>query len=317
MRGGAHCAHEDLSKLTAAPERRGRGMWGVHDDQTTVIVASRGGRCRLALERENGWERLWASAFEDTTYADFWGDRVDNFLVVGKEGRIGRIRRDTHATAVPVFPGQRHQLVGVSVGADDVWAVGNDETAANDAVFRWTTLGWPAAYRFDGKTWTKVAHSHPTSFTNASSLAPDDVWLSTSEPENGGAVLHWDGHALATMLERPAQTGGTWGIYAASAREVFTASNKPQRFDGETWTELPVAPSVDVWGEGPRHVYFAAHRSKAEVDEIIEWDGVRAHTVVKHWEGFPLSFGGRGDQAFAVGEHGLTYHLVRPSSPTR
>jgi hypothetical protein len=372
--------------LSAFSEPRGRGMWGVKTGDQVVIMASRGGRCRLTLEMSSTWKSPWeADVPEQADFTDMWGDRIESFFSVGREGRIVRMRGyNPGVTTTPVFPGRRDQLTGVSIGTDgEIWARGNDSTPTNDELYRWTDLGWTpvvgvppglgitavgvrsakdvwialqdvlrhwngstwdqeiflqsgafvedftfgpagdgwavgnAIWRLSSGKWIRVPTPTSQHSTKAWSLGPNDVWFSTSDWKKGGEVLHWDGKAITSVYQHPAN-GGLWGVWASSPTDVFVSGNVSVHWDGKTWTEVPVAASFGVWGSDPQHVYFGAWVPHTEAAQIVKWDGTRAEVVARHWAGrTPLMFAGSKDVGFAVGDYGLTFRLTQTNAPPK
>lgn len=389
------CFASDLNPaLSDVPEPRGRGMWGVVEGTKTVIMASRGGSCRITRDIDGTSSSPWEADIEDEgDFTDMWGDRLDTFITVGARGRMARLRGyNPRVTATPVFASRRDQLVDVSVGSDgETWARGNDSTGLNDQLFRWTDLGgwtpivdaprglfvsavavrsasdaWIATqdevHHWTGSTWaagvslglgakverivfgpdgdgwaigsaiwrleqgewrrvslpsSALSSPRPMQPTDVWSLAANDVWFAMSDRTEDGAVMHWDGSALTSLFEQNG-SGGFWGVWASSARDVYVAGAASMHWNGETWTKVPVPQSHGVWGADAKNVYFGAWVNGTEAAQIVRWNGEHASVVARHWAGLtPIAFSHSRDVGFAVGDDGLTFRLVQEAKAPR
>jgi hypothetical protein len=270
------CFGSDLNPtLSDVPEPRGRGMWGVTSGADTVIMASRGGSCRITRDISGNSSSPWEADIEDEgDFKDMWGDRLDTFIAVGARGRIARLRGyNPQVTATQVFPGRRDQLVDVSVGTDgETWARGNDSTGLNDQLFRWTDLGWtPIVDAPRGLFMTAVAVRSAT-----------DAWIATE-----GDVHHWDGKVwepgvslgLGAKVERIVigPDGDGWAIGSAI-----------WRLDAGEWKRVPLPGSAlssprpmqptDVWSLGRNDVWLAMS-DRTKDGAVMHWDGKSLTTV--------------------------------------
>jgi hypothetical protein len=106
--------------------------------------------------------------------------------------------------------------------------------------------------------------------TGLAALAPNDIWLSTSD-----SVQHWDGISWTPMLTRT--TGTPFGpIWASGPTDVWVAGDEVRRWDGTTWidTMFPISdPIAQLWGSGPNDVWIVATRQFETANPVYHWTG--------------------------------------------
>jgi hypothetical protein len=150
------------------------------------------------------------------------------------------------ATSVPlgqVYPSaeQAAQLNGVTeVAPGDGWAVG---TVSDVSSLASQTL----AYHWDGSAWTRSPTPDPAgpALTNqldaVASRAANDVWAVGGDSYPAvSLVLHWDGSAWK-QVSVP-NIGALNAVAVAPGRVWIAAGDQVARFNGTTWTKLPVPP---------------------------------------------------------------------------
>jgi hypothetical protein len=255
------CPGEGM-QLTSEPESRGRGMWGVQNGTRLVIVASRGGSCRITLENDGTWRSPWQADIEEgADFADMWGDRLETFFAVGRGGRIGRIRGENPGvTTTPVFPGRHDQLTGVSIGeGGEIWAVGADSTASDDQLFRWSDLGW-----------TPVVDVPKATFVTAVGVrSQSDVWIGMID-----VLEHWNG---ATWdKEIPLETGSqVERITIGPDGDTWATGNAIWRLVSDSWVRVATPTSqhsTAVWSLSKNDVWFATN-DWSTGGQVLHWDG--------------------------------------------
>src|SRR6516162_2921278 len=108
----------------------------------------------------------------------------------------GRAWQVATVPAVSQFTTELYSLSGTS--ANDIWAGGDQETAASGAYIPEVTL----IMHWDGTSWTRVPSPNPTAFVNrlvvVTAFALNDVWASGfAEAADGqpftNFTLHWNG----------------------------------------------------------------------------------------------------------------------------
>jgi hypothetical protein len=197
-----------------------------------------------------------------------WGDRLDTFIAVGARGRIARLRGyNPRVTATPIFPGRRDQLVDVSVGTDgETWARGNDASALNDQLFRWTELGW-----------TPIVDAPRGMFLTAVGVrSATDAWIATRDE-----VHHWNGSrwdpgvslGLGANVERLVfgPDGDGWAIGSAIWRLDAGEWKLVPQPGSALSTPRPMQP-LDVWSLGSKDVWLAMS-DRTKDGSVMHWDG--------------------------------------------
>ena len=151
------------------------------------------------------------------------------------------------ATRVPlgtVYPsGQAAQLNGVTeVAPGDGWAVG---TVLDPASFSSRTL----AYHWDGTAWTRSPTPDPAGPSQTNELnavaarSAADVWaVGGDNYETVSLVLHWNGRAWR-QVSVP-DIGSLDAVTVTPGLVWIAGGDQVARFDGTTWTKLPVPQSA-------------------------------------------------------------------------
>jgi hypothetical protein len=151
-------------------------------------------------------------------------------------------------------------LNGVAaISPADVWAVGSvgDPAASLE---RALVLHW------DGTAWTEVelgraAGGGKSALVDIDGVSPTDLWA-VGYHHFRPLILRFDGEAWSQS--RTEIRGTVNAIEAFATSEVWAVGTPIQRFDGETWTETPIARAeaelvdvaaiggLDIWAVGSR-----------------------------------------------------------------
>lgn len=237
------------------------GIWGAAEDDIWAVGA---GGTLLRFQGQD-WAVEGSVVVEDLLALH--GSAADNVWAVGDA--VGGLRFDGQSWALVDAGVIAPPLFAVrAVSATEVWAGGysvGDE------------LG--TLFTYDGSAWSFV----PTYSDLVLSLAvwPPRVWIGTLE----GAVLQWDGQALASL----GSVGG--GVLrAAGAQELWSMGNRLSRWDGQDWTTLAdgslpyqrledaqLVATDDIWAVG--HAIYLLTVEPRRCGLIRHWDGVDWHLV--------------------------------------
>ena len=169
---------------------------------------------------------------------DLWGSTPDNLWAAGARGTL--LYWDGRSwTVVPS---------GTTKALGTIWGTGRAEIwAGGDAG---TLLHW------QGTAWDSVPSGTSEVIWGIWGGRPDDYWatigiaMGTAKP-----VLHWDGTRWSQATALPLSTSRTWAIWGTGPKDVVISANKPIRWDGSQWREMPVAtgifgPLPEMWASG-------------------------------------------------------------------
>ena len=180
----------------------------------------------------------------------------------------------------------------VALGADDIWVVGNQDSARP-----------PLAAHWDGRQWRQFAVPGEGSLQRASASATNDVWA-VSWNAGDDTVVHWDG-SMWSQLDTDAAGGevnlydiqalgptDVWAVGATMSGNQDARKTRPlvQHWDGSRWrtVDLPLAGvdvgaifAVDASGTDDVWAVGAAAAEDADDGEpcCLHWDGKRWHRV--------------------------------------
>ena len=182
------------------------------------------------------------------------------------------------------------ELLGVAAWPPELWV----EDDQND-------------YRFDGKSWSKVAHGHPF-VGRVWGPTSHDVWLPNT------SVEHWDGARWdATAGGKAFDHMSMRDVHGAAANDIWMVGRESRgsrisyggatHFDGAKWsvTPMPSSPSI-----GELHAVYAARHDEVyavgQNGAAIVWNGT-------DWSASPTGvyddltgvYSPGGGVAFAVG----------------
>ena len=258
--------------------RGGRRAWGARINGGLTLAASPDGRCVVAYRDRAGIEGTWElpairPVDEDRArpYTAFWGAKTDNFgslpltlLSVGEGGHMSQSSNPQLEFGLePLFPGYRRDLSGVSVGADEVWAIAEQSWDGGNRTFspvRWTSMGW-----------TPVLVPNDARVIAVGARSASDVWIATFEDLGGvsstSAMRHWDGTKWSspTFLKE-----GIWRIaFAPDGTAWGVGDHVVAHFTGGAWTKLPTRVSpVDVtFPSADAPVFVTSYCS------VLRWNG--------------------------------------------
>jgi hypothetical protein len=214
-----------------------------------------------------GGERLWIAGPGDTWLATTVSPVVPgklsfDFLLVYRNqgGQVTKVFESSRTN------GQSWSPIGIhGSSVSDVWVV-----------------DWSGLYRYDGTQWSQVqARSDAGTvypYTGAVwSFGAEDVWFGGS---NG--LHHWNGSTMRDFPVPGFSVNALWASWSKDLWAVGAQDGKPRadRWDGSTWTQVPLPTGVDVsslvhvTGRCPGEVYLVGDRSA-----VFRWDGEQLHTV--------------------------------------
>ena len=196
------------------------------------------------------------------------------------------------------LPGALLSVWGTS--DQNVYAVGSD---ARDGT-------GPLAMRFDGTRWTRI----DTGLRRGNlwwvyGPTPDTVFMVGA----GGTVVRHDPRAgTSEVMRTPNNTATLFGVWGASARDVWAVGGVPANntgviwhYDGAAWTSVEAPDNLGaresffkVWGTAANDVWIVGSNSVS-----LHWDGARwsSVSVPASARGALFTVHGRGAQRVAVG----------------
>lgn len=138
------------------------------------------------------------------------------------------------AQKLPKLQSGAYQISAIAASsATNAWAVGSIQSASDPYV----SLHW------NGKKWSAVDNPNDDQDINAvGTSAPGNAWMT-----NGGALYHWDGHALTSDGSAPSgdalfgiATSSPKVAYAVGESGTLTGIYRPLilRFNGTAWTKV-------------------------------------------------------------------------------
>jgi hypothetical protein len=282
--------------------RGGRGAWGARTNDVTLALASPNGICTNVYRKLDAVAAgTWSRVDQDAPHRDFWAADTTSFFTVGEGGHFNRVSLANQGANVklePVFPGYREDILGLSVGGDEAWALGqpwHSEPGSFERkkLLRWTPLGWAPV----------MVPENVKMIEGVGVRSSTDVWLSTYEDVGGvdfaPGVRHWDGATwgprmpFATYVRRIefAPDGSPWALGADA-----------WHYTGGEWKKLPSSrknftditfPSADV-------AILASNGSWSCA--ILRWDGKAVEEM--------LSLPGTPDAQ----QHCFRLHATSPTS---
>jgi hypothetical protein len=172
---------------------------------------------------------------------------------------------------VSQFATELYSVSGTS--ASDIWAVGDQETAASGAYIPEVTL----IMHWDGTSWTRIPGPNPAAFVNrlvvVKAFAPDDVWASGfAEAADGqpftNFTLHWNGTSwsqVATPDPAMMVAGGS------SGSDVWFMGAAAWHWNGSSFTQVPGPVSRTVAAISPTAAWGISAASGAAT--LTRWNG--------------------------------------------
>lgn len=240
---------------------------------------------------------LWGAAPNDLWAVSDWGAEISRWNG-SRWSRVPYVAGTTPDSVVSVF----------GTGSSDVWLTGDQGLwhydgmsfthAAPPVSPNGTTMptgGWASAslaivvgaagqiFEHDASGWSLVSGPYEGVYQrwfSALAFSATDAWLLGL-----GTSMHYDGHAFTEVPMVQTQYrqdfGGAW---AASPSEIWAVGvgqwgDNIQRWDGQAWARVPSGTFFgpdwieDVWGSGPRDIYFAA------MGPPLHWDGSAFSTL--------------------------------------
>ncbi len=176
-----------------------------------------------------------------------------------------------------------------ALGADDVWAVG-EELAGNR-----TTGTQALVMHWDGTVWrtveTGIVEQNAT-LSVVAAIAPDDVWVGGSYSDASGTVLkpllaHWDGVKWSSVEAN--SDGAVWGMSALSKNDIWAVGAfGPQtlslHWDGVDWKRVATPNPGD--GSGNNGLNAVAAVSQGEVWAVGSYsEGGKDRSLAAKWDG--------------------------------
>jgi len=190
----------------------------------------------------------------------------------------GRAWQVAALPAVSQFTTELYSVSGTS--ANDIWAVGDQETAASGAYIPEVTL----IMHWDGTSWTRVPSPNPTAFVNrlvvVAAFALNDVWASGfAEAADGqpftNFTLHWNGSSwsqVATPDPAMMVAGGS------SGSDVWFTGATPWHWNGSSFTQVPGPVSRTVAAYSPTAAWGISQEANG-VTTLTRWNGSTWSTV--------------------------------------
>lgn len=172
-------------------------------------------------------------------------------------GAGGRVLRWDGAKITAMDTPTDQDLWGVwGASPDDVWAVGGaGKQDADRTVLRWDGASWSAV------DLPPLDRPKVSAFYKVWGSGPDDVWI----VGRNGAVLHWDGAALAEVGVGASQDLiAVWGTDRDHVVLVGgRSSGVIARWDGASWRteQVGTLPGINgVWMRTPERFHIAANQ---------------------------------------------------------
>ena len=175
-----------------------------------------------------GWRFAWPLPQGNALYAA-WAAGPEDLFVGGEGGALLRwngerwtaFRLSTHKTIFGIH----------GLGPDDVWAVGGDTYAADEA-------DRALILHYDGQKWTEMpapdflGTTYP--LNGVCALAPDDVWATVY---GSTSVIHYDGRSWDWVFIPLALEGELLGVGAVGPDHLFFFGSHGQivHKDGDQW----------------------------------------------------------------------------------
>ena len=243
-------------------------VWAVGSAGSVLHWGGSGWKTTSATVTNSSINGLWGSG-----PADIWGVGAKSFqpsVQVPSDSAL--VHWDGKAWSPVSDPSVSGLSLGAvwGSGADDVWAVGDQQV-----VVRW-----------NGTSWSSIGPPNGVgvSLRGIWGTGPTDVWVVGSQ----GARFHWDGSSW-TPVPTPGRTfNGIWASGPSDAWAVGEDTQYPpfpsrgpatyfgviEHWDGKAWTTvvqgLTDHPIDAVWGTGPGDAWAVGHYGV-----VLHWDGTR------------------------------------------
>src|SRR6516225_3161041 len=183
----------------------------------------------------------------------------------------GRAWQVATVPAVSEFTTELYSVSGTS--ANDIWAVGDQETAASGAYIPEVTL----IMHWDGTSWTRVPSPNPTAFVNrlvmVKAFALNDVWASGFAEATDGQpftnfTLHWNGTSWSQIsTPDPAMMVAS----GSSGSDVWFMGATPWHWNGSSFTQVPGPVSHTVAAVSPTAAWGVSEANG--VSTLNRWNG--------------------------------------------
>ena len=183
----------------------------------------------------------------------------------------GRAWQVATVPAVSQFTTELYSVSGTS--ANDIWAGGDQETAASGAYIPEVTL----IMHWDGTSWTRVPSPNPTAFVNrlvmVKAFALNDVWASGFAEATDGQpftnfTLHWNGTSWS-QISTP--DPGMMVAGGSSGSDVWFMGATPWHWNGSSFTQVPGPVSRTVAAISPTAAWGVSETNG--VATLNRWNG--------------------------------------------
>lgn len=196
------------------------------------------------------------------------GTGTRNQLIEHWNGRAWQVAT---VPAVSQFSTELYSVSGTS--ADDIWAVGDQETLKSGAYIPEVTL----VMHWDGTSWARVPSPNPAAFVNrlvvVKAFAPNDAWASgfavavDGQPSTN-VTLHWNGTSwsqISTPDPAMVVVGGT------SSSDVWFMGATPWHWNGSSFTQVPGPVSRTVAAISPTSAWGISQTNG--IATLNRWNG--------------------------------------------
>jgi hypothetical protein len=201
----------------------------------------------------------WTAAYKPpsgTQFFSIWGGAPDDVWAAGLSDDLSCKQVFVHWDGTswarqPAVEGLNvalDQITGSAV--NDVWAAASGYGCGPTGLNLGQLLHW------DGKSWMSASLPPGLMATNVLEPSPGDVWIVGYDPAecsaNGCLVSHvWHGK-VGDWAQEPllVADGAVVSMFGSSSSDVWIVvpENNPYHFDGTSWVQPQLLPSVSAWG---------------------------------------------------------------------